>query len=99
MNNGYVVADEAESSCVGVSLHDPSEGSLGVLGEGIGLVEDHDLAVEATLDWGSGLRESLDEISDSPDSSGVGGIELGEFRLVDLTSMTIVNTEKANSWF
>jgi hypothetical protein len=65
---------------------------LGVSSHGIGFVQNNDLAVEVTLDWSSGLSETLDHVSDNLDSSSIGSIELKMFRHIrgKLTSRTIM---------
>ena len=64
---GHVVADEAESGVLGVLLDDAAEGELRVVGHGVGLVEDDELA---------GASELLDLVADDVDATGVGGVEL-----------------------
>ena len=71
---GHVVADEAEAGVLGVLLDDAAEGELGVVGHGIGLVEDDEL--DALVEELAGAGELLDLVADDVDAAGVGGVEL-----------------------
>lgn len=73
-NFGEVVADEAEADVVGELLDDPPEGVLGVLGHGVGFVQDNQL--EAGVKDGPSGRKVENLSSNHSDPAIIGGVQL-----------------------